>query len=107
MNCLQLGAAEGLTQYVARAQTIRGQLVAAGYSVSDDEVVLCVLAGLPAPYDAAVTMLEGSDKALTVDEVLAKLLPVEQRVIQADERGNEATVLFAGGRAGRSGGGGC
>lgn len=107
LNSLQLEGAEDLTQYVARAKTIRGQLVAAGYSVSDDEVVLCVLAGLPAPYDAAVTMLEGSDKALTVDEVLAKLLPVEQRVVQADERG-DAKALYAGGRGGRriSGGGG-
>lgn len=105
LNSLQLVPSESLTKYVARAKTIRGQLVAAGYSVSDDEVVLCVLAGLPAPYDAAVTMLEGSDKALSVDEVLAKLLPVEQRVAQADERSNEAKALFAGGRGGRGGGG--
>ena len=52
-----------MSKYVARATNIRDQLVSAGHSVGDDEVVLSVLAGLPSEFDTMVTILETTSEA--------------------------------------------
>ena len=41
--------------------------------------MLAVLAGLPKQYDMVITVLESSDGELSLDEVLPKLMNVEQR----------------------------
>ena len=75
-----MGSNEGLTQYVARAKDIRDQLITAGYEVREDEVTLSVLAGLPKEYEMVITVLESSDEMPGLDEVLPKLMHVEQRM---------------------------
>ena len=81
LTSLEMSGVESLTQYVARAKNIRDQLIAAGYDVREDEVVLAVLAGLPKEYEMVVTVLESADEVLSLDEVLPKLMNVEQRTI--------------------------
>ena len=82
---LKMTTAEPLTKYVARAQDIRAQLRAAGHEVGDQELAWSVLAGLPTEYDTVVTVLEtASDKDLTLEDILPKLLQVEQRRQQSN-----------------------
>lgn len=78
---LKMGAAEPLAKYVARAKEIQNQLRAAGYEVADQEVAWALLAGLPPAYDTVVTVLETStDTDVKLDDILPKLMSVEQRL---------------------------
>ena len=92
LNSLRLETGESLTKYVARARGIKDSMVAAGYKVEDDEVVLSVLSGLPSEYDMAVTAFTAMGGALQLDDVQARLLQVEQQLrtkpgeLPADER---------------------
>lgn len=93
---LQMGAAEPLTKYVARAKDIQNQLRAAGYAVADQEVAWAVLAGLPPKYDTAVTVLETStDADMSLDDILPKLMSVEQRLTKSDSSRPTETALLA------------
>ena len=93
---LKMGAAEPLTKYVGRAKDIQNQLRAAGYEVADQEVIWAMLAGLPLAYDTVVTVLETSaDQDLKLDDVLPKLMPVEQRLTKTESSLSEATALTA------------
>ena len=96
LSQLKMEAAEPLTKYVARAKDIQNQLRAAGYEVKDQEVVWAMLAGLPSVYDTVVTVLETStDQDLKLEDVLPKLMPVEQRLTKSEAAPPEATVLTA------------
>jgi galactitol-specific phosphotransferase system IIB component len=96
LNALKKDPAEPLTKYVGRAKDIRDQLRAAGYAVKDEEVALSTLAGLPDEYDIIVTMLENTDETLDMDDMLAKLLTVEQRM--ATKLDEKALFTGAGGQ---------
>lgn len=105
---LKMGAAEPLTKYVARAKEIQNQLRAAGYDVADQEVVWALLAGLPQAYDTVVTVLETStDSDMKLDDVLPKLMSIEQRLYQTDSSRLEQPALtarkygYGGNRVGR------
>jgi hypothetical protein len=95
LTSLKMDEDELLAMYVARATSIQDLLIAAGYAVREDEIVLAVLAGLPKQYDMVITVLESSDGELHLDEVLPKLMNVEQRnpVREAGEK-----AFFAQGR---------
>lgn len=83
LTTLKMGASEPLTKYVARAKEIQDQLRAAGHEVSDQEVAWSLLAGLPSQYDTVVTVLEtGSDSDVSLDDILPKLMPVEQQLVE-------------------------
>lgn len=71
---------ESVTSYVARASAIRDQLAAAGVETSAEEFAMAVLSGLPDEYTAMVDNLVTSAGALDVEEVLPKLLMIEQRL---------------------------
>ena len=100
-----MGPGEPLSKYAARAKDIQDQLRAAGHEISDQEVTWSVLAGLPEAYDTVVTVLETtSETDMNLEDILPKLLQVEQR--QSAERPDER-ALFArptGGFGGRPGG---
>lgn len=87
LNMLRKDTNEPLTKYFARAKTIKDELIAAGYSVQDQEVVTCTLAGLPMEYDTMTTVLEATDAELDLDATLSKLLTVEQRLSMKYEAG--------------------
>jgi hypothetical protein len=100
LMALALKEDEQLIVYVDRAKGIRDQLIAAGYAARDDEIGLAVLAGLPQEYAMVVTMLESAATLDSLDEMLPKLLQVEQRTVKPKDSG-----LAYFGRGGRSGGG--
>lgn len=96
LSQLKMGATEPLTKYVARAKEIQNQLRAAGYEVADQEVVWALLAGLPSPYDTVVTVLETSaDVDMRLDDILPKLMPVEQRLYAPGVSTREETALLS------------
>jgi transposase InsO family protein len=92
---------EPLTKYVARARAIRDQLKSIGAQLSDDDIVMAVLAGLPPEYDTLVTVLTASDGKLDLDRVFAKLLQVEQRQTDSAEREYTSAYFSKGGRPGK------
>jgi hypothetical protein len=102
LTALSMEEGESLTVYVDRAKGIRNQLIAAGYAARDDEIGLAVLAGLPQEYAMVVTMLESAETLDSIDEMLPKLLQVEQRVVKPKDTSH--TTLAYYGRGGRTGG---
>jgi hypothetical protein len=78
--------------YAARAKDIQAQLRTAGDEVKDQEVAIQFLAGLPPAYGMISTLLTSGDRELLIDEMLPKLLQVEQ--MAQPERPSEA-ALFA------------
>jgi hypothetical protein len=96
LSQLKMGPAEPLAKYVARATEIQNQLRAAGYDVKDQEVAWALLAGLPPVYDTVVTVLEtGTDTDIRLDDLLPKLLPVEQRLSTTGASLPSEAVLMA------------
>ena len=58
LNSLRKEPHEPLVQYVNRATDMRDQLLAAGHTVEDQELIMCILAGLPREFDTVVAVLE-------------------------------------------------
>ena len=107
---LKLQPGEAITVYVSRAQDLQSQLAAAGSPVTEQDVSLSVLRGLPDEYAMIVTVITASDGALKLCSALPKLLAVEQLV--AKESGGEPKAYFSraasssSSRPPRGGGGG-
>lgn len=89
---LKMGATEPLSIYAARSKDIQTQLRSAGDEVKDQEVAMQFLAGLPPAYNMISTVLTTSDRELKIDEMLPKLLHVEQ---QAQPQRPSEAALFA------------
>ncbi len=83
---LQKGAGESLAMYVSRAKSIRDQLIMGGQAIEEKEVAWRVLIGLPEEYGMVATLLENSEKELELEEVMARLLPVEQRNLAKEQK---------------------
>ena len=93
LSQLTMGIGEPVSKFVARAREIQNQLLAAGHEMGDQEVAWAILAGLPATYESIVTVLETStDKDLTLDDMLPKLMSFEQRML---EKPHSAGKLYA------------
>ena len=97
---LKMGATEPLTMYAARATEIQAQLTTAGDNIPDQELAIQFLAGLPSAYAMITTVLISSDGALSIANMLPKLLQVEQMTTK-QERPSEA-ALYARPRGGKS-----
>ena len=89
---LRMRASELLTVYAARLRTCKPSLGSAGDEVKAQEIALQFLAGLPHAYSMISTVLTSSDRELKLDEMLPKLLPVEQ---QAQPESSDEAALFA------------
>jgi hypothetical protein len=85
-----MSATEPLTVYAARTKDTKTQLRAAGEDVKDQEGAIQFLAGLPPAYYMISAVLISGDKELTIDEMLPKLLQVEQ--MAQPERSSEAAL---------------
>ncbi|GAB4819613.1 hypothetical protein N2152v2_006659, partial [Parachlorella kessleri] len=96
LSQLRMGAAEPLAKYVARAKEIQNQLRAAGYEVAHQEVAWALLAGLPQAYETVVTVLEtSSTEDVKLDDILPKLMSVEQRMCVIKSPGLGEAALAA------------
>lgn len=89
---LKMRTDEPLTKFAARATDIQDQLRAAGHEISDQEVAWAVLAGLPTDYDMMVTVLTATETNMKLEDILPKLLQVEQQR-QKYEAANEKALI--------------
>ncbi len=80
LNNLKMEKAEPVTQYIARAKNLAGDLEGVGHKPEPTEVIEPVLAGLPEQYDVLVTVITASQEELDLDSILVKLLSEEQRI---------------------------
>jgi hypothetical protein len=78
---LRMGS-ESVTQYISRAQALQGQLAIAGHELSDADLFLAILAGLPESYATIRTVIKSSvargAAAPPITEILPQLLDVEE-----------------------------
>ena len=77
MSSLAKQPGEPLVKYFSRAKHLKSQLLSVGTTVPDDELALSVLNGLPAEYQTLRTVLTASDDDMSLDELMPKLLVVE------------------------------
>jgi hypothetical protein len=80
-----MSGGESVQVNVARIRRICANLLAVGVTLTDDEAVPELLAGLPATYGMVVTVIEGSEEELiTLQAVVTKLLNTEARVVREE-----------------------
>lgn len=92
---LELKPKEDITSYVARAVAIRDQLTAAGMDVEAQELCLAVLGGLPEDYTPMVDAILTTGGELDLDDLIPKMMVVEQRVKERWMRNNSTVKVFA------------
>lgn len=80
LTSLQELPAEGIAGCISKSKDPMASSEAAGSSVTDIEVVLSVLAGLPDPCNTVVEVLQMQDD-LSIDKAKPKLLQLEQQVM--------------------------
>ena len=85
LNGIKKEAGESVSKYLGRARQLWRELTACGVTMTEQEVVLCVLAGLPSIFDIIVTVLEAPGQVLTLETILPRLLSVEQRSGRVEE----------------------
>lgn len=78
LNTLRKETGEPIAKYLSRATAIRDKLQAVGQPTDDNDVVQSILAGLPDEYNMLVAILSVADHLPKLDELLPKLLIVEQ-----------------------------
>jgi gag-polypeptide of LTR copia-type/Domain of unknown function (DUF4219) len=86
LTSLRMGS-ESITAYFARARAIHDSLLEIEDSVSTNDLVCSLLAGLPRAFDTVVTFLSApSEKDKELEDVYSQLLNEEQRI--ASRRGS-------------------
>ena len=91
-NSLKLQSGESITDYIARAQTLRSRLTIAGQAVDDNTFIMTILDGLPKDYFAVVTIIESASQLPDLSEVQGKLLRAEEKLAkERSQRGTSAT----------------
>ena len=77
---MKLSDSVSMTEYIRKITEIFDELAMIVEPVSDEDKVVCLLAGLPESYDVLVTALEnGSDTVPALETVTERLLRVEQK----------------------------
>ena len=94
LSALKMEPAEPLTKYIGRAQTLMVEMTAIGLTVTEADITLAVLHGLPTSYAVVRTIIETTNVELTIDTLFNKLLSVEQNLSSRKEE----HALFANGR---------
>jgi hypothetical protein len=84
LQMITKSSAEGIQGFVARLRRICVDLMAVGVSVSDDESIPALLAGLPTAYSMVVTVIESTEGEPTLEDVVTKLLKTEARVAREE-----------------------
>ena len=83
-NLRKLGS-ETMLQYFARTKVLVSKLNAAGVVVSDNDVAVQFLVGLPTEYDTVSTVMQLKAKELKLDDLYHELLPFEQKFTTQQE----------------------
>ena len=68
--------------YYSRMKSMLNQLRAVGNNMTDDDFVMCVLAGLGPKYDSIVTSINSMPESASISEVYGMLLSQENKTEQ-------------------------
>ena len=79
LTSLRLKDGESITQFLARASSIRTRLQFAGYSVDEDDLVVTILNALPEQYNTVVSIIENMSTIPDLGDLMARLMVVEER----------------------------
>lgn len=79
-HSLRKQADENMSQYMQRAQTLRSRMQFSGFSVSDEDLIMAILDGLPSGYYPTVSMIENAVLFPSLTEVHGKLLRAEKQL---------------------------
>ena len=93
LSAFHKDSGEPLVKYFARAKYLKSQLLSVGSTLDENELCLSVLNGLPMEYETLCTVLATTDTELTLDDLLPKLLVVENK---AGRSASEGKALFLG-----------
>jgi hypothetical protein len=84
---------ESIVKYIGRARGIMNDLVSAGHTITETDVVWSVLSGLSRAYSTTVEILSnGPEESFTLDKIMAKLVIVESRVSRREQDDSKALV---------------
>lgn len=75
---LKMQRGESLLKYWGRATELRSELATTGHIVSDDDLRMSVLAGLPTEYSTHVAIVQMQDEQPSLGEMLSKMMIIEQ-----------------------------
>jgi transposase InsO family protein len=102
---LQMEGGESITQYIDRALTLTDNLEATGNKVSDTQLAVQLLKGLPEQYDTIKKIITYADKLPDLTTIQQKLV-LEEKQLQ-HSRPSRDTALYnrPGGWKGKGGGG--
>lgn len=79
-NTLSLQGNESITDYIARAQTLRVRLEASSQNIDDKTFIITILDGLPSGYSAISTFIENTATMPALSEVQGMLLRTEEKL---------------------------
>jgi hypothetical protein len=95
ISTLRMEGNETVSAYSTRASKLRDQLLAAGQPLNEDELVLCMLNGLPTEYDMVKTVLTSGKRSYRMADVLPDLLMTESRMSKGKVKSTEAQAFYA------------
>ncbi|KAB2605268.1 hypothetical protein D8674_004985 [Pyrus ussuriensis x Pyrus communis] len=79
LHTMQKGG-DTIDKYLLRLKTIKDQLQAAGEKVSDNDLIIAALTGLPSDYDMIRTVILAQDSTITLKEFRAQLIGAEKTI---------------------------
>ncbi|KAM1422622.1 hypothetical protein ACFX2I_004733 [Malus domestica] len=79
LHTIQKGS-DTIDKYLLKLKGIRDQLTAAGESVSDNDVIIAGLAGLPKEYGTIRTVILARESSISLKEFRAQLLGAEREI---------------------------
>ena len=96
---MKLSDSGSMNEYIKKMTEIFDELAVIAESVSDEDKVVYLLAGLPESYDVLVTALEsGSDTVPALEMVTERLLREEQKLKDREEADDSKKLLVAKGK---------
>lgn len=81
---LKMKPSETVAEYLGRARVLGNELTGIGHEVTDTDIVIVVLAGLPSEYHTIRTVIEAREKMPDLDDLLRMLMQVEGRAEQTE-----------------------
>ncbi|CAN6567966.1 unnamed protein product [Malus baccata var. baccata] len=77
LHTIQKGS-DNVDKYLLRLKTIKDKLLAAGEKITDNDIVIAALTGLPTDFDMIRTVILARDTPISLKEFMAQLLGVEK-----------------------------
>jgi hypothetical protein len=91
---LKLLPGEPLTKYFARAKGINNLLADINHAVSSDELLMCIVDGLPTEYGRITDVLPLVREQLDMDDLLPELLIIEEKITKHEEESVAAYTSY-------------